>query len=379
MALDVSVNSSDLYRCLRYMLEDRKPVFVTGIPGGGKTAILHAVCDALGIPVVSLHGVSETPENVKGCPAVYLESGMAKWLPFPDFTIIRDADRPTVVDFEDIHAAAHPMQSALMQLVHARTIGQFKVSEHIIFTASSNRRKDKAGSQGVVSTLRSKFDTGYVLKADFRAWCRDFYFRQQPALPVVVPAFFGFRPEFFTDKFFNENISMDPEVVSPSPRTYHKAATVLQTMLKPCRLDIRQPKDRPAILASFAGAMGAEAAEHFTAFLQVFHNGLPKAEIFWGDPLNAPIYSGKEMDKQWVVLAMLVNHLRLRKDGTIQEDPRDPASAPRGFFEAASKWVFRLPLEYQYFWIHTATAVAPETERTTTSNKWMADHAAEFM
>ena len=58
---------------------------------------------------------------------------------------------------DDLGQAPMSVQAAAMQLILARRINGFKISDKVIFMAATNRREDKAGVTGILEPVKSRF------------------------------------------------------------------------------------------------------------------------------------------------------------------------------------------------------------------------------
>jgi hypothetical protein len=134
-----------------------------------------------------------------------------------------------------------------MQLLLERSINGKRISDNIVFIACTNRKQDKAGVNGILEPVKSRFCTIVELVADLNSWIKWYL---GTSLPVTVASFIRFRPDYLHD--FKATSDMTN---SPCPRTLEKLARLVQMNLPS---DLRY--------AAYAGAVGKACATEYLAF-----------------------------------------------------------------------------------------------------------------
>jgi hypothetical protein len=254
----ITVSPGQLHKSLSFSLENRFNLLIVGAPGIGKTEIVNQVCNEAGMKMIVSHPVVSDPTDYKGLPFI-VDGDKAEFLPFGDLRQLIEATESTVFFLDDLGQAPPSVQAAAMQLLLARRINSHLVSEHVRFIAATNRRQDKAGVQGVLEPVKSRFASILHLETDHEDWVKWALSRD---LPTELIAFIRFRPELLHDfKPTNDMIN------SPCPRT---VASVGQMMKKGLPHELEYPL--------IAGAAGEGFATEFMAFLNIYRN-LPNPDL----------------------------------------------------------------------------------------------------
>lgn len=160
---------TDALTCLDALLRARQPFLLLGSPGSGKTALCQLAAQRAGFAFVLSHPSVDQPEDVKGLPFLRPDGGAA-FVAFDAMRALATASAPTLCLLDDLPLASVGVQGALMQVVHARRIGELAVSPHVTFAAAGNRTEDKTGAGRLISALRSRFATILTLEPDVIDW-----------------------------------------------------------------------------------------------------------------------------------------------------------------------------------------------------------------
>ena len=258
---------SQLKTLLVNMIATKNPALIVGPPGVGKSDIVTQACELAGADLLIEHPVVSDPTDFKGLP--YAENGKATFLPFDNLSKLIEAKTLTVYFLDDVGQASAAVQAACMQLLLARKINGFKVSEHVCFLAATNRHTDKAGVSGVLEPVKSRFTSIINLETDMEDWVS---WALKAGLPTELIAFVRFRPKLLSD--FQPTKEMKN---SPCPRTVHNIGKLMQ-MGVPAELEYEV----------YQGATGEGFAAEFTAFLQIYRK-LPNPDTVLMNPSNAEV------------------------------------------------------------------------------------------
>lgn len=132
-----------------------------GRPGCAKTAIIrqawaeYAKTDPKSIdPDVIVEVPSMAlPEDYKGLAYANKDGASATFLMFGFLRRLVEAKKETLLFLDDLGQASEPVAKALMHLIHARQIGDQKISDKVRIICASNDRADRAGVTGIISPL----------------------------------------------------------------------------------------------------------------------------------------------------------------------------------------------------------------------------------
>lgn len=176
-----------------------------------------------------------------------------------------------------------------MQLILARRINGFKISDKVIFIAATNRREDKAAVQGILEPVKSRFII-LELQPNIDDWM-DWAFGPGGMPPTLI-AFIEWRRQEDKNMLFNFKPTSDI-VNTPSPRT---VATVGNIVNAGCPKEIMHDMIK--------GAAGEAFAIEYMGFVNIFES-LPSIKDIESDPYHVDI--PKESSLQYAVITALVS------------------------------------------------------------------------
>lgn len=259
------MKASQIKETLKKSFTAKRPLFIWGPPGVGKTSVVGQVAEELGLEFRPEPMVQRDPVDVRGLPSVQEQDGslVTAWTR-PD---LMPVDGKGIVLLDDLSAAPPLVQVACYQLVCERRIGSHRLPDGWNVVASGNRMADRSMAQRMPLALANKFmhvdfdvDVG-----EWVTWALD----NDVATEVI--AFVRFRPELL-HKF-------DPkkdERAFSTPRSLH----ILSDMLKAGGGSISYEEA--------CGIVGEGTATEFMAFLKVFRE-LPDIDLVLMNPAGAEV------------------------------------------------------------------------------------------
>lgn len=265
----IAMKPSQLADFLKEAIRAHIPVLVKGAPGIGKTQITHQVTSALDADLIISYPAVEDPTDPKGLPWPGADGEEAHFLPFGNLRRAGTAGRLTVWDIEDLGQATPAVQASYMQLI--RGTGPHPISEHVTFVATTNRRTDRAGVNGLLEPVKSSFGSIVELEPDLQDWC--LWALDSDVVPDEMVAFMRFRGE---DLLCDFNPSMDLDN-SPLPRTWEHAARIQALSL-----------GSGTMASALAGAVGEAAANEYLTFLSLYKS-LPNIDAILQDPSTGQV------------------------------------------------------------------------------------------
>lgn len=340
----IKVNSEECFEALKLFMTHKENLLIVGAPGVGKTCLVEQAAKAAKMDLIVFHPVISDPTDFKGMPAIVPSNEtktdfLAKFIPFDSLKRMLSCDRPTVAFADDLGQAPPMVQAAWMQLVLARKLDDKVVSDNIMFISASNRKEDKAGVQGILEPLKSRFVSILELTVDPEAWLR---WARQPESKIhpYVRAFIKFRPNLLHD--FSPSNDMTN---TPSPRTVEHVSKIMY--MNP-QANLRSPL--------LAGSAGSAFASEFGAFIKVVRE-LPKMSAIVQYPEKCPVPTD-ESCKYAVVESMLdkVNH-----------------KTADSFF----KYIARFQKEFQGWFYQQVKELHPEVIKTKAVIDWAVQHGIE--
>lgn len=253
-----------------------RPVLLVGEPGVGKTELGKAAAAAAGADIIVSHPVVNDPTDAKGMPWPDPKNQCANFLPFGHLARALRAKKKTVWFLDDLGQATPAVQASFMQLLLERAINDHVLPDCITFIAATNGREHRAGVQGILSPVKSRFVSIIKVEAFYEDW-RLWAYQSGSIRPEVV-GFLNLRgrtnPE---DQLFNKFTATADIVNCPSPRTWEHVSQILDM-------------DLPEVVTDelLTGAVGEAAAREFCGFLKLSRD-LPSPDAVIVDPTKARI------------------------------------------------------------------------------------------
>ena len=154
----VSPNSAKA--SIKHALKKKRPIFLWGPPGIGKSEIVAQICDSL--PKSHLIDIRLSlwePTDIKGIPYFDSNSGTMVWgapseLPSEEFAAQFDH---IVLFLDEMNSAAPSVQAAAYQLILNRRVGQYKLPDNVMIVAAGNRDADKGVTYRMPAPLANRF------------------------------------------------------------------------------------------------------------------------------------------------------------------------------------------------------------------------------
>ena len=158
---------SRLLRCFK----TKRPVFLWGPPGIGKSDVVAGITDELGGLMIDLRLGQMEPTDLRGIPFYNRDVGKMDWAPPIDLPDNETASQyPIVVLFlDEMNSAAPSVQAAGYQLILNRRIGKYKLPDNVVIVAAGNRESDKGVTYRMPSPLANRF-LHLEMRPDFESW-----------------------------------------------------------------------------------------------------------------------------------------------------------------------------------------------------------------
>ncbi len=261
---------------LKICLPARLPVMLTGKPGIGKTDIVFQAAEALGYDVLLSHPAISDPTTYQGFPWPDKKAMEATFLPFGQLARALKATKPTVWFLDDFGQASPAVQAACMQLFLARELNGQKIPDCVTFVVATNGRKHRAGVQGILEPVKSRFASIIEVETNLNAWT-TWALESGKIRPEII-AFLRFRASPHGDNpgrdlLLDFDPKLDADIENyPCPRTWSHASKLLDAGLpKPLRFEVLK------------GAVGAGASTELCGFLDIFED-VPNPDAVLVDP-----------------------------------------------------------------------------------------------
>ena len=321
------MRASDITRGLSALIPTRRPVYLWGPPGVGKSSVIKQAAESLDLPVIDIRAVLLDPVDLRGLPTV--KDGYARWCS-PDF--LPKGGRG-VLFFDEMAQAPPLVQAGLLQLTLDRKIGDYVLPEEWSVVAASNRQEDRAGAHRLISPLLNRFIhlDMEVSNEDWHAWA------VKSGLASEVRSFIHYRPGLLFDFDPAQN-----KRAFPTPRSWSFVSDVIGHL----------PEDLMHPIVS--GAVGEGPAAEFVGFVKIYRD-LPDPEKILAAPTTHPV------PKEPAVLYAL--------SGALVEKVRKGDTALLGKFIS---YVTRMPAEFSVLCFKDAAEINRGIFRAPGGSDWLA-------
>jgi len=154
----VSPNSAKT--SIKHALTKKRPIFLWGPPGIGKSDIVQQITNTLpNSHLIDIRLSLWEPTDIKGIP--YFDSNIGKMVwgapsELPDEEFAKQYDN-IVVFFDEMNSAAPAVQAAAYQLILNRRVGQYKLPDNVMIVAAGNREADKGVTYRMPAPLANRF------------------------------------------------------------------------------------------------------------------------------------------------------------------------------------------------------------------------------
>ena len=150
--LSRTVGPTNAKKSLRKAFKNKRPIFLWGPPGIGKSDIIKQLGEELEAHVIDVRLSLWEPTDIKGIP--YFDSNTSKmvWAPpseLPDAEMAKQ-HKQIILFMDEMNSAAPSVQAAAYQLILNRRVGTYSLPDNVVMVAAGNRETDK----GVVCLLR---------------------------------------------------------------------------------------------------------------------------------------------------------------------------------------------------------------------------------
>jgi hypothetical protein len=158
-------------KAVKKCFNKKRPMFLWGPPGIGKSEVVADITAELGGFMIDLRLGQMDPTDIRGIPFYNKELGKMDWAPPIDLPDAELASQyPVVVLFMDeMNSAAPAVQAAAYQLVLNRRIGKYHLPDNVVMIAAGNRESDKGVTYRMPTPLANRF-VHVEMRADFVTW-----------------------------------------------------------------------------------------------------------------------------------------------------------------------------------------------------------------
>jgi hypothetical protein len=305
-----------------------RPALVEGSPGVGKTQMIRAIAERLGIGYIGLHAPLMLHEDF-GMPRFTSEGEIDFATPGHKFPFVDAPGWPEtgIIAVEEVAQSENSQQKIWANLFQERELHGRKLKPGWYFIATGNRISDRAGANRILSHFNDRFTT-YTFDPNLDDWCT--WALAHGVRPEVV-AYCRWKP----GNLSNFNPALDK---CPTPRAWTEGVSpVLDTV------------PAAALFDTVKGDVGEGCAAEFTGFLQTYRE-LPNPDLILSDPHRHPVPTEV--------------HILYALSGALAH-----RASPENF-GAIIDFACRMPPEFMVLVVRDASRVCPAVEDTAAYTKW---------
>lgn len=288
----LTINTSRASNVLLADMKAKRVPMMFGAPGIGKSAIVKALADKMGLKLIDMRLAQHEPADLVGFPMPNTQTGRMDFLAPSDIPLATDTVpegfKGWLLFLDELAQSAPMVQNAALRLILDRQVGQHMLHDQCYIVAAGNRQSDGAFVGSMSTALMSRMSC-YELDLSFDGWM-DWALGAN-VHPTVL-AFLNFR---------QDRLHMfDPQKREPFP-----CPRGWETVGAKLRLNDAEPTGL-SVTELAAGAIGTGAAVELNAFVGLFTD-LPSFDAIVGDPASAPLPTAS--DQRYAVVGMLAGRV----------------------------------------------------------------------
>lgn len=316
----------DVRRAIESVAPTKRPIFLWGPPGVGKSDIVRQSAQLMGVEYLDVRLVYHEPGDLK-FPIV--ENGTLRWVNsiFP-----KDPDWEGIIALEELPQCPPLVQAAAMQITLDRRLGEYLLPHNAMVVACGNRQEDRAGANRIITPLLNRFihlDMDVSLE-DWTEWAYDH------EINTAIISLLQYKPSLLHQFAPERN-----EREFPTPRSWAFASDVLRSSPP----DIR--------LALLNGCVGKGAAAELEGWLEI-HEAMEKRypiRRIVEDPSAVQVPPLSEGAILWALGGALAERARCRDRKVVQ---------------ACMTYAMRMPLEFAVFAVRSIVKTGGSMSALTT-------------
>ena len=256
-----TVSADEAFVRIKRCFEKKRPVFLWGPPGIGKSELVKSIADSFGNSyMIDLRMGLMEPTDLRGIPFYNKDSGLMEWappidLPTEEFAAQFDF---VVLFLDEMNSAPPSVQAAGYQLILNRRIGNYVLPDNVVIIAAGNRESDKGVTYRMPSPLANRF-IHLEMRVDYESW---FNWAVINGISADVTGYISFEKQDLFD--------FDPRAASRSfstPRSWVFVSELLED----------DYSDDAVLTDLVAGTVGEGAAIKFMAHRKIA-GSLPRVE-----------------------------------------------------------------------------------------------------
>ncbi len=166
-----TVTSAQARKSILRAFDKKRPLFLWGPPGIGKSELVESITNELGGIMYDCRLGQMEPTDIRGIPFYNKDTGKMDWAEPVDLPDEETASKyPVVVLFlDEMNSAPASVQAAAYQLILNRRIGKYRLPDNVRMVAAGNRESDKGVTFRMPTPLANRF-VHQEMRVDFPSW-----------------------------------------------------------------------------------------------------------------------------------------------------------------------------------------------------------------
>jgi hypothetical protein len=344
----ISLNSEQLPVAIMQCWQAQLTPFISGRPGGGKSAIIHAVAKQCNLEVIDLRLSQLEGPDMNGFPNIMEHIQKFGYLPSELFPLegepLPEGKDGWCLFMDEFNSGDIPVQKASYKVILDHAVGSKMLHPRCVKVAAGNLLTDNAFVEQMSTALASRF-VHYLLDVDREAFLRWW---SDNNLDHRIESFLNFKPGLF-NTFDPDTSALDPTYACS--RTWEFTHKLLQTM------DLSNPDHGIINLATVAGSISEGVAREFMAFVRS-EKEIPSIDKILADPQGTPIPS--RHDVVWALSGALAHHTTVKN------------------IDKMMPYIMRMPADIQVITLRSARRRTPELMDTPAFRRWAMEQGTEL-
>jgi hypothetical protein len=277
-------------KAIRFAVKKRRPVFLWGPPGIGKSDIVKQIGEDAGREVIDVRLALWEPTDIKGIPYYNADQGKMVWAPPAELPT--NPESTAIIFLDELNSAPPAVQAAAYQLILNRRVGTYELPKGVDVVAAGNREGDRGVTYRMPAPLANRF-IHLEAKVDFDD------FQEWAVMNAVHPEVLGYVG--FAKQDLYDFDPKSPSKAFATPRSWVFVSDLLKD----------EDCDADTLHNLVAGAVGDGLAIKFMAHRKIAGR-LPKAE----DILDGKVkdLSVKEVSAMYSLTVSLCYELKDRAE-----------------------------------------------------------------
>jgi len=144
---------------IRHALNKKRPIFLWGPPGIGKSDIIHQIGEYMEAHVIDVRLSLWEPTDIKGIPFFNSNANTMEWAPPSELPSEEFASKHKniILFLDEMNSAAPSVQAAAYQLILNRKVGTYCLPDNVMIVAAGNREADKGVTYRMPAPLANRF------------------------------------------------------------------------------------------------------------------------------------------------------------------------------------------------------------------------------